>query len=119
MKKFLFSIFLAGFSFVLAGNELLQQWHFTEGKVPGIQYPSGNLTYRVADLKTPEGDPCGEFTIRKAAQKSVSWSIQINFFSNQKIIPGIFRHRVKIKTFQIPGQRPLQNPTGQNFRFPG
>lgn len=110
MKKILFSIFLAGFSFVLAGNELLQQWHFTEGKVPGIQYPSANLTYRVADLKTPEGDPCGEFTIRKAAQKSVSWSIQINFFSNQKIIPGT-RYRYSFFICGTPGGKMSANCT--------
>ena len=110
MKKILFSIFLAGFSFVFAGNELLHQWRFTEPKVPGMQYPSGNLTYRIADLKTPEGDPCGEFTIRKAAQKSVSWSIQINFFSNQKIIPGT-RYRYSFFICGTPGGKMSANCT--------
>ena len=48
MKKILFSVFLAGISLVLAGDEILWQWRFTEGKVPDMQYPSGNVKFRIS-----------------------------------------------------------------------
>ena len=110
MKKTLFSIFLAGVSFVLAGNELLHQWRFTESKVPGMQYPPGNVTFRIAELKTPDGDPCGEFTIRKTSPKNVPWSIQINFSSRQKIVPGT-RYRYSFFICGTPGGKMSANCT--------
>lgn len=110
MKKILFSVFLAGISLVLAGDEILWQWRFTEGKMPDMQYPSGNVKFRISEHKTPDGDPCGEFTILKAVQKSVPWSIQINFSSKQKIVPGT-RYRYSFFICGTPGGKMSANCT--------
>lgn len=98
MKKLIFSMLLAGTSLALSGVELLHEWKFSESKVPGLHYPTEKVSFRVAELKTPEGDSCGEFTVKKTEPGSVPWSIQINFTSKQKIVPGTrYRYSFPVK----------------------
>ena len=53
---------------VLLSADVLKEWNFKEAKVPGLQYPRENIEYRVSpEEKTPEGDPVGEFVIKKLA----------------------------------------------------
>ena len=88
MKKFL-TVLLCGAA-VLLSAEVLKEWNFKEAKVPGLQYPRENIEYRVSpEEKTPEGDPVGEFVIKKLAKDPVAWSLMIGFVSEQNLTPGM------------------------------
>ena len=100
MKKFL-TAFLCGAA-VLLSAETLKEWKFEGDKVSGLSYPSEKIGFRISpDVKTPEGEPCGEFTVKSAGDAKVPWSTQINFFSRQKIAAGA-KYRY---TFQIRSDR--------------
>ena len=65
MKKFL-TAFLCGAA-VLLSAETLKEWKFEGDKVSGLSYPSEKIGFRISpDVKTPEGEPCGEFTVKSA-----------------------------------------------------
>ena len=69
MKKLLTAL-LCGAA-VLLSADVLKEWNFKEAKVPGLQYPYGNITYCISpEVKTPEGDPVGEFVIKKVAKRT-------------------------------------------------
>ena len=88
MKKLLTAL-LCGAA-VLLFADVLKEWNFKEAKVPGLQYPYGNITYRISpEVKTPEGDPAGEFVIKKVAKDPVAWSLMIGFVSDQNLTPGM------------------------------
>ena len=100
MKKLL-TAFLCGAA-VLLSAETLKEWKFEGDKISGLSYPSEKIGFRISpDVKTPEGEPCGEFTVKSAGDAKVPWSTQINFFSRQKIAAGA-KYRY---TFQIRSDR--------------
>ena len=87
MKKLL-TAFLCGAA-VLLSAETLKEWKFEGNKISGLSYPSEKIGFRISpDVKTPEGGPCGEFTVKSAGDTKVPWSTQINFASLQNIKSG-------------------------------
>ena len=97
MKKFLTAL-LCGAA-VLLSAETLKEWKFEGDKVSGLSYPSEKISFRISpDVKTPEGEPCGEFTVKSAGDAKVPWSTQINFSSKQKISAGTkYRYSFQVR----------------------
>lgn len=100
MKKILTAL-LCGAALALSA-EVLKEWKFENGKVPGLSYPAEKIGFRISpDEKTPDGNSCGEFTVKVAGDAKVPWSTQIQFYSKQKIAAGA-KYRY---TFQIRADR--------------
>lgn len=97
MKKFL-TAFLCGAA-VLLSAETLKEWKFEGDKIPGLTYPNQKIGIRVSrDVKTPDGEPCGEFTVKEAGDAKVPWSTQICFTSKRKITAGTkYRYSFQIR----------------------
>lgn len=97
MKKLL-TVLLCGAALVLSAD-ILKEWKFEEGKVAGVSYPKKHIAFRVSpDVKTPDGEPCGEFTVKEAGDAKVPWSTQICFTSKRKITAGTkYRYSFQIR----------------------
>lgn len=96
MKKMISGILLLGAAISLPA-EVLHEWTFTGPRPPGVEYPAKHVAFRIAETKTPEGEPCAEFRI-KEAKPGVAWGISINFVSKQTIVAGSgYRYSFRIR----------------------
>lgn len=97
MNRFLPALLCAMAAMLSA--DTLKEWDFSEAAVPGLQYPHGNIGYCISpDVKTPDGESCGEFTIMKSQDNPVPWSLMIGFVSDQKLAAGMkFRYSFQIR----------------------